>query len=189
MNGFSGRDTCCHPRQLWIAPVTIPSVHQALEARVEKLTLVPHLLPRFVQQLADLLGLRKALQISLALEGLEILIPSVSMGKGARGLSSVLGSEELTEDLIAACGGERIYLPRCVIAECAVRDIEIHRAAELGLKSGKSMNSIVDILAKEHRLSARRIWGILKKPLATLQHSPTGDTSALPITLKTNPGD
>lgn len=169
--------------------MTTPSVHQALEVRVEKLTLVPHLLPRFVQELAGLLGLRKALQISLTLEGLSVLVPIVPMGKGARGLSSVLGCEELAKDLIAVCSGERIYLPRCVIAECALRDLEIHRAAELGLKSGKSMSSIVDILAKEHRLSARRIWIILKKPLATLQHSPTGDTSALPITLKTNPGD
>lgn len=161
--------------------------HSAFERRAEDLALVFHLLPAAVQDMADRLGASKALRIAAALSGLTVDIPKGQCERAVNALRNALGSEELAADLMAAYGGEKLYLPNCARAERAVRDIEIHRAAEAGLANGRSMNTVVDSLAQKYRLSDRRIWGILKKPPPTLLSPPSGGSDALRKTTKTTP--
>ena len=148
------------------------SASSALERRTEDLSLVFHLLPETVKDMAGRFGVSKAVRIATALSGMTVVIPKHRKGRGFDALCDALESKELAAELIDTYSGERLYLPNCDVAERAVRDIEIHRVAEAGLADGRSMTSIVNTIAKNYRLSDRGVWMILKKPPPTLACSP-----------------
>ena len=62
-------------------------------------------------------------------------------------------------------GGEKIYIPQCAAALRRLRDMEIHRQFEQGVREGVSANTLVAELARAYKLSDRRVWEILKLPL------------------------
>jgi len=133
----------------------------------EKLSAVSHLLPSIMQEMAGVLGLDRTLRVASALAGTTRAIPVGSRTNSAKPVQKLvddLGCEETAKALIKHYGGTVIYLPRCVVAVRALRNMVIHQAAEDGLSAKRSMVSIVTDLAQQFRLSDRRIWEILKEP-------------------------
>lgn len=134
---------------------------------IEKLSAVSHLLPSIMQEMAVVLGFDLTLRVAVALGGTSRVIPVGSRASSAKPVQKLiddLGCQETAQALIKHYGGTVIYLPRCVVAVRALRDIAIHQAAEEGLRTKRSMVSIVTDLARQYCLSDRRIWEILKEP-------------------------
>ena len=77
----------------------------------------------------------------------------------ARGAES---GETATETITRHYGGEVLYIPRCHAALLAARDRAIHARFDAAVRAGASANQTVAELAREHHLSDRRIWDILK---------------------------
>ncbi|WP_175405556.1 Mor transcription activator family protein [Pseudomonas sp. AU11447] len=123
-----------------------------------------HLLPDSVQELADFFGLENALHIVTCFSGTSLRIPKKTQGSAADELFKKLDNQDLAEKLINTFGDNSIYFSKCDKFFRAIRDTEIHKAAEIGLSEGKTMRSVVDSLSRRYDLCDRVIWKIMKSP-------------------------
>ena len=145
------------------------------------LSVVDQFLPTQIHEMAERIGYANAFQVVAKLGGTTWKIP---MRKSTRAVSKIakaklagaLDSAELEALLCDHYEGHTLYVPRCESSLRAVRDMVIHKTAENGLRSGRSMVGLVKELATQFNLSDRRIWLILKEPspAAILQPSIPG---------------
>ncbi|MDA8483612.1 hypothetical protein NNO07_11060 [Pseudomonas resinovorans] len=142
-----------------------------------KLEQVKELLPRQILEIADIVGLPTAMRLVDELGGTSWEFAQgasrIGMIKVAA-LGDILG-EEAAELLTSRLGGDKIYIPQCSAALRRLRDLEIHRQFEQAVRKGTSANAAVAELARLNKLSDRRIWLILKRPM----HSATSDSPGL----------
>jgi hypothetical protein len=89
--------------------------------------------------------------------GLSLLVPKVA---SEADWLAVLEPEAAAR-LMAACGGDKIYIPKCDGAPRARRDAAIVAAYGKGAR--------VADLAREHKLTERWVWAILGRPVAVGQ--------------------
>lgn len=133
-------------------------------------------LPQSAQNLVRLIGLARAVRLIDQLGGTTF---PVAKGKNRLGqlryelLADAIGVDA-ADILTQEYGGEALYIPNCAAALRAVRNRAIHdRFDQLTSHSSNpvySSNEAVALLAREHRISDRRVWEILKVlPEATSQ--------------------
>ncbi|MDT4856084.1 Mor transcription activator family protein [compost metagenome] len=128
---------------------------------------VKGLLPQQIRDIADVAGLPVALRLVEELGGTTWEFARGANRNGqirVAALADLVG-EEAAEVLTRHLGAERIYIPRCAVALRRIRDLEINRQFEQGVREGISANTLVAELARSYRLSDRRVWKILKQPL------------------------
>jgi Mor family transcriptional regulator len=126
--------------------------YDALAANVAAL---PNL-PQTVHDLAGKIGMDKAVKLVEAFGGLTLDIPKGKANAGQirrEALIEVIGVRA-TEVLIETYGGDKLYIPSCKDALITLRNRSIVTAYEQGTGVAE--------LAREHRLSERQIWSILK---------------------------
>ena len=129
---------------------------------------VEALLPRQILDIARVVGMPTAVRLVEELGGASWEFAKGSNRNGlirVAALADLLG-EEAARRLTQHLGGEKIYIPRCADALRRLRDLEIHRQFEQAVREGVSANTVVAELARSNRLSDRRVWEILKQPLA-----------------------
>lgn len=130
---------------------------------------VKELLPRQLVEIAEAIGLPATQRLVEELGG-----TTWTVAKGVRRLGII--RHEALKDIVgeqaAAIMIERwanipLYIPKCEAAVRRLRDLEINRQFEQGVREGVSANTLVAELARANKLSDRRIWEILKQPLDT----------------------
>lgn len=126
------------------------------------------LLPAQVREIARIVGLPNAMRLVDELGGTSW---EFALGANRDGqiriaaLGDIVG-EEAAALLTSHMGGDKIYIPRCATALRRVRDMEINRQFEQGVREGVTANTVVAELARAYKLSDRRVWDILKQPLS-----------------------
>ncbi|MBF0273459.1 MAG: hypothetical protein HQL98_15530 [Magnetococcales bacterium] len=110
-------------------------------------------IPDSLQELVRVVGAEGALRLVAGFGGLTLALPTRLKPDGD--LVRLLGWET-AEALVAWGGGDRIYIPRAERALRCLRDQEIRRRVD-------AREPVAD-LARQYRLSERRIWAILKMP-------------------------
>ncbi|MCY1220865.1 Mor transcription activator family protein [compost metagenome] len=129
-----------------------------------KLEQVKELLPRQILEIADIVGLPTAMRLVDELGGTSWEFAQGANRNGmikVAALGDILG-EEAAELLTSRLGGDKIYIPQCSAALRRLRDLEIVRQFEQGVREGATANTVVAELARAYKLSDRRIWDILK---------------------------
>lgn len=129
---------------------------------------VQNLLPQQIQDIAAAIGLPATQRLVEQLGG-----TTWTVAKGVRRLG-VIRQEALKEIIgenAASIMAERwsnvpMYIPKCDTALRRLRDLEINRQFEQGVREGISANTLVAELARSNELSDRRVWDILKQPLS-----------------------
>lgn len=121
-------------------------------------------LPDVARELAELVGLSKALLLAERLGGTTFPIPKRATKAGELRfslLADVVGVDD-ADQLCKHYGGTNLYVPRCAGALRRIRDANIvaHFDKEVGRRSA---NEVVAELALSYRLSDRRVWDILKQ--------------------------
>lgn len=113
-------------------------------------------LPASLRQIIDLVGLAPALALVQSFSGNVIQVPIGARpgGKMRERLSALMG-EDAAEKMIAAYGGERLAIPRCVAALRDTRDRQIIADYDAGQP--------VAVLAGQNLLTERQIRTILKR--------------------------
>jgi len=127
---------------------------------------VKSLLPQQIKDIADAIGLPATQRLVEQLGG-----TTWTVAKGMRRLG-VIRQEALKEIIgenAASIMAERwsnvpMYIPKCDTALRRLRDLEINRQFEQGVREGISANTLVAELARSNDLSDRQIWKILKQP-------------------------
>lgn len=127
---------------------------------------VKELLPDQLLEVADAIGLPATQRLVEELGG-----TTWTPAKGVRRLG-VIRHEALAEIIgepAARIMAERwanvpLYIPKCDAALRRLRDLQINRKFEQGVRERKSANALVAELAREYKLSDRRVWEILKQP-------------------------
>lgn len=127
-------------------------------------------LPATARDMAQAIGLRKALRLVQLLGGTTFPVPKRETKLGERRfatLAQVVGVEA-AEILVQRYGSTDLYIPRCADALRLARDTAIIREYDRLIQT-MSGNAAVQRLARTHRLSDRRIFDILKNtPAPTL---------------------
>ncbi|MCY1510142.1 Mor transcription activator family protein [compost metagenome] len=126
---------------------------------------VKELLPGRILEIAAAIGLPATQRLVEQLGG-----TTWTPAKGVRRLG-IIRHEALSEIIgheAAAIVAQRwanvpIYIPRCDAALRRLRDLEINRQFEQGVREGVSANTLVAEFARAYGLSDRRIWEILKQ--------------------------
>lgn len=121
-------------------------------------------LPAVAQDLALVIGLRNTMRLVEAFGGTTFPVPKRETKLGElrfATLASVIGAEA-AEALVRRYGGTDLYFPRCVDALRRLRDASIIREYEEITKTA-SGNEAVQRLARQHQLSDRHIFNILKR--------------------------
>src|SRR5690606_5566512 len=127
---------------------------------------VKELLPRQRVEIAEAIGLPATQRLVEALGG-----TTWTVAKGVRRLG-IIRHEALKEvigEQAATIMAERwanvpLYIPKYDAAIRRLRDLEINRQFEQGVREGISANTLVAELARSYKLSDRRVWEILKQP-------------------------
>lgn len=127
---------------------------------------VKALLPRQIQELAEAIGLPATQRLVEELGG-----TTWTVAKGVRRLGvirhaalvEVIG-ERAANIMVERWANVPLYIPRCAAALRRMRDLEINRQFEQGVREGVSANTLVAELARSNGLSDRRVWEILKQP-------------------------
>lgn len=128
-----------------------------------KLEQVQELLPRSVRDMSQRLGLSATLVVVEKLGGISW---RVAEGRGGEGearraaLAELVGSD-IEEQLHHHYAGEELYLAKCDAALRRLRDLQIHRRFEAGVRQGRGARDLVAELAREYKLSDRWVWEIL----------------------------
>ncbi len=124
----------------------------------------PHELPESARNLVRLIGLPKTIKLIDHLGGTTFPVAKglTRMGQARYELLAEVVGMDAADTLTAEYGGEPLYIPNCKDALRRVRDRAIHSRFDALVKAGYSANGAVAELAREHRLSDRRIWEILK---------------------------
>lgn len=128
-------------------------------------------LPAVARELAEVIGMRNAMRLVDAFGGTTFPVPKRETKLGElrfATLASVIGPEA-ADALVKRFGGTDLYIPRCVEALRGARDAAI--CAEYDrLVQTMSGNEAVQRLARQHQLSDRHIFNILKRvPESTVQ--------------------
>lgn len=127
-------------------------------------------LPVVAQELAEAVGLPKALRLVETLGGTTFPVPKRETKQGELRfavLADVVGVEA-AEVLVRRYGSTDLYIPKCAEALRRLRDAAICREYDALIKS-VSGNEAVQRLARSHRLSDRQIFNILKRePVSTV---------------------
>ncbi len=127
-------------------------------------------LPAVAQELAEAVGLPKALRLVETLGGTTFPVPKRETKQGELRfavLSDVVGVEA-AEVLVRRYGSTDLYIPKCAEAMRRLRDAAICREYDTLIQS-TSGNEAVQRLARSHRLSDRQIFNILKRePVSTV---------------------
>lgn len=121
-------------------------------------------LPESARNLVRLIGLAKTLRLVDHLGGTTFPVAKglTRMGQARYELLAEVIGVDAADILTAEYGGEPLYIPNCKDALRRVRDRAIHSRFDALVKDGYSANGAVAELAREHKLSDRRIWEILK---------------------------
>lgn len=121
-------------------------------------------LPESAQNLVRLIGMPKTLRLVDHLGGTTFPVAKglTRMGQARYELLAEVVGMDAADTLTAEYGGEPLYIPNCKDALRRVRDRGIHSRFDALVKAGYSANGAVAELAREHKLSDRRIWDILK---------------------------
>lgn len=125
-------------------------------------------LPTSVRELVDILGMDTVLTLIRSLGGTTFPVPKRETKQGEvryRMLVEVIG-EEAADLVVYHYGGGDMYIPRCAKALQESRDAEINSKFVRECRAGRSSTDIVNLLAREYKLTDRRVWDILKTPLA-----------------------
>lgn len=112
-------------------------------------------LPASVNELAGVIGIANALALASAWGGLTLKVPASHYDGVTRAWLIERIGAEATVALIERYKGERLYIPRCVVALRDARDSEIIRAYDAGTPA--------PALARAHRLTERQVRAILKR--------------------------
>lgn len=129
------------------------------------LSTVEDLLPASIRDMVGRIGLSSTLTVVERLGGITW---RVAEGHGPEGaakraaLADWVGTD-IEELLHRHYRNEELYIPRCHAALLALRNQHIHQRVEQGLRQGYSACALVIDLAREYRLSDRRVWEILKQ--------------------------
>lgn len=126
---------------------------------------VHDLLPAQIKLIARLIGLHQALRLVEEYGGTTWPVAKGSTRAGEirhAALADVIG-EDAAEVLAQHYGGDQLYIPNCSQALRRARDLEINRRFVEGVRAGHSANVLVSELAREFKLSDRRVWDILKQ--------------------------
>lgn len=128
-------------------------------------------LPAVARELAEVTGPRNAMRLVEAFGGTTFPVPKRETRLGElrfAALASVIG-REAAEALVKRFGGTDLYIPRCADALRGARDAAICREYD-ELVASMSGNEAVQRLARQHQLSDRHIFNILKRvPESTVQ--------------------
>lgn len=124
------------------------------------------LLPVNVRDMVDRIGLPATLVVVKRLGGVTW---RVAEGRSRNGQAKRAAlAQQIGHDVEALLhqeyAGEEIYLARCQSALLRWRDVEINRKFEDRIRKGQTARKTVAVLAREYRLSDRRVWDILKQP-------------------------
>lgn len=133
------------------------------------------LLPEHVRDMVTRIGLPATMRVVHHLGGITWRIAEGRTAEGESkraALADIVGSD-IEELLHREYAGEEIYVARCHLALLQWRNIEINQRFEQGVREGLSARSLVAELAREYRLSDRRVWIILKKHLPPLPEQGT----------------
>jgi Mor family transcriptional regulator len=126
---------------------------------------VKALLPAQLLEIAEAIGLPAAQRLVDEFGG-----TTWPVAKGVRRLGiirhaalvDVIG-ERAADIMAQRWANVALYIPKCDAALRRLRDLEINRQFEQGVREGVSANTLVANLAMEFKLSDRWIWDILKK--------------------------
>lgn len=141
-----------------------------MQYQESQFSLLRHLLPESVRNMADCLGHKAALAIVRAFGGSTIRCPEENHTREKcsespqNNLIDAIGCEQSARIFMRVYQGLVIYIPRCTDALLAMRNLEIHQEAEKSLRRGLSMRSAVAQIAMKHKMSERWVWHILSKP-------------------------
>ena len=128
-------------------------------------------LPATARDMAQVIGLRKALRLVEQLGGTTFPVPKRETKLGElrfNVLADVVGVDA-AEILVRRYGSTDLYIPRCADALRRARDASIIREYER-LTESMSGNEAVQRLARTHSLSDRRVFDILKTtPMPTVR--------------------
>lgn len=121
-------------------------------------------LPASAQNIARLIGLPQTLRLVDRLGGTTFPVAKglTRMGQARYELLAEVIGMDAADTLTAEYGGEPLYIPNCKDALRRARDRAIHSRFDALVKAGYSANGAVAELARENRLSDRRVWEILK---------------------------
>ncbi|WP_052190895.1 Mor transcription activator family protein [Chitinibacter sp. ZOR0017] len=135
--------------------ITIDQIHQA----------DVQLLPSSVQELVRVIGLTAALKLVELHGGTSILIPQGKKRAGQiayEALAEIIGYKEMALLAEHYRGDDVLYIPSCKAAVRAVRN-RLIRSDFDAYTGEESANRAVMKLARDHHLSDRRVWEILKE--------------------------
>ena len=122
-------------------------------------------LPAGLQELRELVGITKTLNLVKHYGGLHLKVPSHY--NDTHQLVGIIG-HEATVTLVKQYGGTTVYIAKVDTMLRIIRNIEISKRFEGGVSAPK--------LAREYQMSERHIWNILKRPETLRQVKPTQDT-------------
>lgn len=125
-----------------------------------------NLLPENAQIFSKLIGLPLAVKLVEELGGTTFPVSKnqVRLGKIRYAFLAEVVGVEAADTLTQRFGGTQLYIPRCADALRAVRDRKIAMEFDALVREGQPSNTAVVHLARQYRLSDRRIWDILKNP-------------------------
>lgn len=115
-------------------------------------------LPSTARELVEVMGLDATIDLVKTFGGDDLKIPEVVNGTARMWdiLVETVGPHA-AEKLVKRCGGTVIYVPKCQAALLSHRDREIIRRYDAGTP--------FDTLRREHKLTRRHLYRVLKKPL------------------------
>jgi Mor family transcriptional regulator len=121
-------------------------------------------LPASVAELVDLIGLQTAMKLVRSLGGTTFPVPkrATKLGELRYNMLADVVGVDAADALVSHFGGDALYIPRCAKALQESRDVEINKKFVEECQTGKSSTDIVNSLAREYKLTNRRVWDILK---------------------------
>ncbi|CDM42408.1 Mor transcription activator family protein [Ectopseudomonas oleovorans] len=135
------------------------------------LSQLQELLPENVRDMAARIGLPATLRVVERMGGTTWRVAEGRTPEGEAkraALADIVGSD-IEEMLHREYAGDEFYLARCHAAVLRWRNLEIHQRFEQGVREGLTARTLVAELAREYRLSDRRVWIILKEHLPPVE--------------------
>lgn len=127
------------------------------------------LLPDSIFEIANLIGIAKAMQLVQAFGGTELRVPvGMENSMTEQALIHAVG-DETAQLLMEVYGGDRLYIPRCEVALKDWRDNRLIGEIRHAVMNGMSQTRAIRQLAIQYELSERRIYELLKERLPQQQ--------------------
>ncbi len=135
------------------------------------LSQLQELLPENVRDMVARIGLPATLVVVDRLGGTtwRVAEGKTPEGEAKRAALADLVGSEIEELLHREYAGDEFYLARCHAAVQRWRNIEINQRFEQGVREGVTARTLVAELAREYKLSDRRVWDILKQHLPPVE--------------------